>query len=339
MDVPVISYAESLNLKNKVYVDVRSPLEFAKDHIPQAIHYPLFDDAERAYIGTLYHTEGKEKALLEGVGIVSLKLKDMISFFSRLKDTQVIIYCYRGGMRSESVVSLCNSLGFSFYKLEGGYKAYREYIRNYLEQYSFTLPVFTLYGLAGSGKTRILKNIPYSIDLENCAGNKSSLFGSLGMPNHTQKYFESLIVQKLQNVNSWKYCIFEGESRKIGNCHVPYCILTALQSGTALWLETSLEQRIQHIYEEYVPFITEETLMSVLDKLQSSMGKSKTDYCKQLFKQNKIHELIEFLLLHHYDPEYMHAIQKISIVAHFHFKDPHTTASEIVTFLHSMLSL
>lgn len=338
MQVPCISYDKSLLLHDVQYVDVRSPLEYAKDHIPQSLHYPLFNDAERAYIGTIYHTEGREKALLEGVGIVSSKLKDMISFFSRLKDTQVIIYCYRGGMRSESVVSFCNSLGFSFYKLEGGYKAYRHYIRNYLERYSFPLPVFTLYGLAGSGKTRVLKNIPYSIDLENLAGNRSSLFGSLGMPNHTQKYFESLIVQKLRCINSWKYCIFEGESRKIGNCHLPYCILTALKTGTALWLETPLEQRIQHIYEEYVPYITEKTLVSVIDKLQSKMGKSKTEQCKRLFIQNKIHELIEFLLLHHYDPEYMHAIQHIPIVAHFSFKNPPATASEIVTYVTSMVS-
>ncbi|MCX8123407.1 MAG: tRNA 2-selenouridine(34) synthase MnmH [Spirochaetes bacterium] len=338
MGVPTISYSDSMLWSNAIYVDVRSPVEFAKDHIPQALHYPLFDDQQRAYIGTIYHTKGQERALLEGVGLVSLKLKDMISFFSHLKDKQVIIYCYRGGMRSESVVSFCNSLGFSFYKLDGGYKAYRHYIRGYLERYTFTVPIFTLYGLAGSGKTRILKKIPYSIDLENCAGNRSSLFGSFGMPNHTQKYFESLIVQKLQSIHSWPYCIFEGESRKIGNCYIPCCILSALQKGTAIWIETPLEKRTQHIYEEYMPFITEQTLMSVLDKLQSSMGKSKIAYCKQLFIQGKIYELIEFLLLHHYDPEYMHSTKHIPMATQIPYKDPSTTASQIQNFINSMLS-
>ncbi len=160
MSVPAISYKETLVWENPFYVDVRAPVEFSKDHIPHAYNYPLFDDAERAYIGTLYHTHGQEKALLEGIDIVSSKLKDMVSFFSGLTDKQIIVYCHRGGMRSESVVSFCNSLGFSFYKLDGGYKAYRQYVREYLTEFTFTMPVFTLYGLAGSGKTRVLKNIP-----------------------------------------------------------------------------------------------------------------------------------------------------------------------------------
>lgn len=338
MSVPAISYKETLVWENPVYVDVRAPVEFTKDHIPQAINYPLFDDAERAYIGTLYHTQGKEKALLEGVSIASLKLKDMLSFFSTLKE-HVIIYCYRGGMRSESIVSFCNALGFSFYKLDGGYKAYRHYVREYLTEFTFTIPVFTLYGLAGSGKTRVLKNIPYTIDLEHCAGNRSSLFGSLGMPNHTQKYFESLIVQKLRTIGSWRYCLFEGESRKIGNCHIPHCVLNSLQNGKSIWLETPLEKRIQHIYDEYVPFISEELILPILDKLQPTMGKSKTAYCKQLFKQGNIHELIEFLLLHHYDPEYLHSIKHISFMAHIPFKDPVTTAFEMETLINDMLSV
>jgi len=338
MSVPTISYHETLCWEKAIYVDVRAPIEFKKDHIPHAINYPLFDDTERAYIGTLYHTQGREKALLEGVSIASLKLKDMISFFSNLKDNHVIIYCYRGGMRSESVVSFCNSIGFSFYKLDGGYKAYRQYIREYLGRFVFSMPVFTLYGLAGSGKTKVLKNMPYAIDLEQCAGNRSSLFGSLGMPNHTQKYFDSLIAHQLQTIESWHYCIFEGESRKIGNCHIPYCVLNSLQNGAALWLETPLEQRIQHIYDEYMPFISEEVIMPLLDKLQLAMGKSKTSYCKQLFKQGNIHELIEFLLRHHYDPEYMHSIKHISFIAHIPFKDPLITASEIDILINNILS-
>jgi len=337
MSVPTISYKETLVWENPVYVDVRAPVEFTKDHIPHAYNYPLFDDAERAYIGTLYHTHGQEKALLEGVSIASLKLKDMLSFFSTLKQNHVIIYCYRGGMRSESVVSFCNSLGFSFYKLDGGYKAYRQYVREYLTEFTFTMPVFTLYGLAGSGKTRVLKNIPYAIDLEHYAGNRSSLFGSLGMPNHTQKYFESLIAQKLRTIKQWRYCIFEGESRKIGNCHIPHCVLHPLQNGKAIWLETPLETRIQNIYDEYMPFIREEVILPILDKLQPTMGKSKTAHCKHLFKQGNIHELIEFLLLHHYDPEYIYSIKHISFLAYIPFKDPVTTASEMDTLIKDML--
>jgi len=339
MSVPTISYKETLVWENPIYVDVRAPVEFVKDHIPHAINYPLFNDVERAYIGTLYHTQGKEKALLEGVSIASLKIRDMLSFFSTLKEHQVIIYCYRGGMRSESVVSLCNSIGFSFYKLYGGYKEYRHYVRNYLTEYTFTIPVFTLYGFAGSGKTKVLKNIPYSIDLEHCAGNRSSLFGSLGMPNHTQKYFESQLVQELRTIESWQYCIFEGESRKIGNCHIPHCVLNSLQNGKAIWLETPLEKRIQHIYDEYMPFIREETILPILDKLQPTMGKAKTAYCKQLFKQGNIHELIEFLLLHHYDLEYRHSTKNISFMAHILFKDPVTTASEIDSLIKDMLAV
>lgn len=338
MSAPTVSYKETLSWEKAVYVDVRAPVEFTKDHIPHAIHYPLFDDAERAYIGTLYHTQGREKALLEGVSIASLKLKDMISFFANLKENQVIIYCYRGGMRSESVVSFCNSVGFSFYKLDGGYKAYRQYIREYLGEFVFSMPVFTLYGLAGSGKTRVLKNLPYFIDLEHCAGNRSSLFGSLGMPNHTQKYFESLIAHQLQNSKLWPYCIFEGESRKIGNCHIPSRVLNALQNGGALWLETPLELRIQHIYDEYMPFTSEDVIIPLLDRLQASMGKSKTAYCKQLFKQGSIHDCIEFLLQHHYDPEYMHSIKHISFLARIPFKDPLITASEIDALIYNMLS-
>ena len=339
MQIPSITFCDSRSITDKVYVDVRAPVEYTNDHIPDAVNYPLLDDEQREYIGTLYHTRGRDEALMEGIEIVSPKLKPMVSFFSLLSQSSstIIVYCFRGGMRSESVVSFLNSIGFNLFKLEGGYKAYRQFIRNYLTNYCFTIPVVTVYGLAGSGKTHILHHNPYSLDLEGCAGNRSSLFGSLGMPDHSQKYFESRIVHILDTINVWPYCLLEGESRKIGNCHIPPIIMDAMQKGIALWLNTPIDVRIQHIYQEYMPFITEEAIVAIMDKLQPALGKTKTQYCKQLFCHGKYLEFIQFLLHHHYDPEYQHSIKNISFTASINYTEPHDTANTIDALIHSML--
>jgi len=163
--------------KEYTFVDVRSPKEFGLDHIPGAVNIPLFSDDERAIVGTIYSKESKERAMDVGLEIASKKLPSMIEVYKKLEQP-LCVYCWRGGMRSGSVVSLLKSLGFDVIQLENGYKDYRRYVREELEKVIIP-PLVVLYGLTGSGKTEIIQQIDDSVDLEGLAKHRGSIFGDI----------------------------------------------------------------------------------------------------------------------------------------------------------------
>ncbi|MSR86470.1 tRNA 2-selenouridine(34) synthase MnmH, partial [Candidatus Woesearchaeota archaeon] len=197
-----------------VFVDVRSPKEFIEDHIPGAINIPLFSNEERAIVGTLYKQVGKDVAIDKGLEIVGHKLPEMIQEYQTLKEKRIIVYCWRGGMRSGSVVGLLQSLKFDVVQLENGYKDYRRFVREQLDRVHIPSLVI-LYGLTGSGKTEILGKIKNSIDLEGLAQHRGSIFGDIGLTQRSQKMFESLLLKRLIELQQEKVVFIEGESRRI----------------------------------------------------------------------------------------------------------------------------
>ena len=247
-----ITVTAAVQRKNILFIDTRTPQEFSEDHLPRAINIPIFSNEERAVIGTMYKQVSKEKALETGVTLFSRKLPEFMKEISKYQQQELIIYCWRGGMRSKTVTALLDSLGYTVYQLEGGHKAYRKYIREQLEQFHLKPKLVVLWGLTCTGKTKLLQHFSNSLDLEGLAQHRGSLYGAIGLQPRSQKAFENVLLQRLQELNNKAYVLIEGESRKIGPVQLPAFLYTALKQGIPVLVTRSMEKRAEHALQEYI---------------------------------------------------------------------------------------
>ncbi|MBP7585894.1 MAG: tRNA 2-selenouridine(34) synthase MnmH [Spirochaetes bacterium] len=325
-----ISYEDALLLENPIFIDVRAPVEFTADHIPGAINIPLFDDAERAEIGTIYRHRGQYEAVVKGSSYAGAKLDGIVS---RVRDItgkgSVIIHCFRGGMRSESLVSLLVSLGIPVRKLAGGYKSYRTYVSGALQRLVVRAPLFVLHGLTGTGKTQILKHIANSIDLEGMAGHRSSVFGGLGLEQNTQKMFESLLLARAGELAGAEFAVIEGESRKIGDLHIPPAVFSALTASPGILITASMETRVRLLLDEYVKCAGEGQVESIVKTLENRIGGKNVIILLELFRDDKLEEFAQFLLEKYYDPLYHHTLKKMEYIAVIDNSDSSVAAVEV----------
>jgi tRNA 2-selenouridine synthase len=287
------------------FVDVRAPIEFEEDHIPGAINIPLLSNEERAIVGTLYKKEGKENAIDKGLEFISPKLPEMIKQYKELNN--IIIYCFRGGMRSNSIASLLNSMGIEVEVLERGYKEYRKFVMEKLEKVKIN-NLHILYGLTGSGKTEILNQLSNSLDLEGCAQHRGSIFGDINLKPTSQKYFESLLLKRITELKDEKIVFTEGESRKIGKVQIPLAIWQEMQKARKIKVNNTIEQRVERIHKEYCNKIDIDLFCSKLDMIKKYLGNKKVEELKLLLKENKLKEFIKIMLLEYYDKLYAHTI-------------------------------
>ena len=303
-----ISYQESLALENAVYIDVRSPLEYDTDHVTGSLNIPLFDNDERKEIGTMYRLAGRYDAIVRGTEIVGEKLKGIIQTLYRYDDKQIIVLCARGGMRSSSLVSLLDSIGMNVYKLKNGYKGYRHYVMEKLESLKLEATLFVLQGLTGSGKTEIIRNIPYAIDLEDMAGHRSSVFGGIDKIQKTQKRFDSLLLDRLHALRDSPYILIEGESRKIGNLHLPDSLYTFMNKSPVIYVDTPIERRVEIIYNEYRSHCNDENIPAIVKSLTSKLGQKNVDHLISVYTTGNIREFIREMLRTYYDPLYQYSL-------------------------------
>ena len=310
-----ISYPESLAIPDSVYIDVRSPEEYGIDHISGSVNIPLFGNEERKEVGTIYRMAGREDAIVRGTQIAGEKLKDLVASFLTYRDRAIIVLCARGGMRSGSLVSLLDSIGMNVYKLKEGYKGYRRYALEQLEPLSLPAPLFVLHGLTGSGKTEIIRNVPSAIDLEEMAGHRSSVFGGIDMVQKSQKRFESLLLDRMRSLAGARYCIIEGESRKIGNIHMPHSLYELMNVSPAIYIDTPIERRVEIIYEEYHTHCNDENIPAIVKSLTPKLGHKNTDLLISLYAEGRIREFIRIMLEKYYDPLYRHSINRSDYIA------------------------
>ncbi len=330
-----ISYEESLKLDNPIYLDVRSPLEFGQDHIPGAVNIPLFDNDERKEVGTLYKITGRDEAIIRGTEIVGGKLSEIVGEIISYSSKDIVVSCARGGMRSSSVASLIESLGMKVYRLEKGYKGYRKFIHDKMEDLKIAPPLFVLQGLTGSGKTEIISHIENSIDLEGMAGHRSSIFGAIGLKQNTQKFFETLLFHKIIELRKSPWCIIEGESQKIGNLHIPPSIFTQMRNSPVILIRTDIEKRIDIIEKEYTEDLDREKVRLIVRTLNSRLGAKIVEELEELLMAGNIREFIKILLVKYYDPLYSHTIDRMSFIKTINNTDSKTAAEEIISLMKS----
>ena len=298
---------EEIYNQNYTFVDVRSPKEFEEDHIPGAVNIPLFSNEERSIVGTIYKKESKDLAIEKGLEIMSDKLPAMIKEYKKIEG-KICIYCWRGGMRSGSITALLKSLKFDVIKLKDGYKDYRRFVREELDK--INIPKFiVIYGLTGSGKTDLLKQVPNSLDLEGLAEHRGSIFGDINLEPNSQKRFESLLLKRLLELQDEKVIYVEGESRRIGRILIHPRVWEHMQKAEKYKLICQDDKRVERIYKEYCHNIDKELFKTKILQIQKFLGKTKAEELIQLLEENKIKKVIEIILLEYYDKLYAHTIE------------------------------
>ncbi len=311
-----ITYAEARALASPVFIDVRAPVEFAQDHIPGAINIPLFDDLERAEVGTIYRRIGSDEAILRGSEIAGGKLGEIVARIRRLPSDNLVINCFRGGMRSSTLAAILDSLAIkNIYKLEGGYKEYRRHVGAALAAHRFSQPVYVVQGLTGTGKTAVVRALEHAIDLEELAGHRSSVFGGMGMVPHSQKRFESLLLAKLESMRDAPYVVFEGEARKIGDLFVPDCVVRAIAAAPTIMLVADIERRIDIILEEYEAHIEPAAVSAIVRSLEGRIGKKTAAELLDALDGGRYREFVRVLLERYYDARYAHSFAGCDIIA------------------------
>lgn len=309
--VEKITVEETFKLKDTLFIDVRTPKEYEEDHILGAINVPLLSNEERHEIGIIYKQQSREKAIEKGLEVFPSKIPSIYNAVKNHKDKTIIVYCARGGMRSKIIASLLDSLGYKVLQMEGGYKMFRHYLRGQLSNFQLKPKIICLYGLTCTGKTALLARLPNSLNLEELAQHRGSLYGAVGLKPNSQKKFENLLLKRLTELNSEKYIITEGESRKIGDAEIPLFLWKAMKQGTNILITRSIERRVEEAVKEY--FSSEEKVRQIREitpKLSKVISSKKKEEVIRLIDQKQFHEVTKILLEDYYDILYAHTINR-----------------------------
>ncbi|GIQ67205.1 tRNA 2-selenouridine(34) synthase MnmH [Xylanibacillus composti] len=308
-----INVEQLLELQRKqqlVPIDVRSPSEYAEGTIPGSLNFPLFDDEERAEIGTLYKQESRQAAMDRGLEIVSAKLPQLIRSISQV-DGQKAVFCWRGGMRSKTTATMLSLMGIEALRLTGGIREYRRWVVETLEGFVLKPQVIVLNGHTGTGKTDILLELKKRgfpvLDLEGMAGHRGSIFGQIGLQARNQKQFDAMLVHELLALNEQPYILLEGESRRIGKVVLPEFLMEKKESGLHLVLELPVEERVQSILQEYQPWKHTEEIREAFRRIKSRIHTPVAKEIEECLNAEHFERAVHLLLVHYYDPRYQHA--------------------------------
>lgn len=307
-----INIEEFLSLSRDIpVIDVRSPGEYERGHIPGAINIALFDNDERAVIGTLFKRSGQEAAILRGLDIAGKKMRFLAETgLGVSKDKKLILHCWRGGMRSASMSWLFETLGIQCYVLKGGYKTYRRYLRAYFSR-SFNLVV--IGGMTGSGKSAILDELSGQsfqvLKLEQIAHHKGSAFGRLGEePQNTNEQFENNIFLELQSLDIEKPIFLEDESRNIGQNIIPPELFERMSISPLVVIEMNIAIRIGRLVEDYGNFPAEE-LKNCITKISKKLGGQNTQSALASIDEGRP-EIAAEISLKYYDKTYTYGLSQ-----------------------------
>jgi len=293
-----------LRAEHHTLVDVRSPGEYAHAHIPGAINAWLFDDEERAAVGTLYVQQGRIPAMEKGLEYYG---RNMLRILQQLKDAgagpELFVHCWRGGMRSGVVAWMLQLFGYKVSVLDKGYKAYRQYV---LQQFEKSYKLCILGGRTGSAKTpvlRLLGAVAQVVNLEGLAGHKGSAFGALGEQNRPgQEMFENLLAMELLRQDSQQVIWMEDESQRIGDVNIPNHLVEQMKCAPVWYMDVPMEERLQYLVDTYGLFGPED-LKKAASRLRKRLGDEQMRLTLQYLEERNFSEAFR-ILLRYYDKYY-----------------------------------
>ena len=294
-------------------LDVRSPAEYADDHLPGAINLPVLSNHERALVGTLYSQVSTFEAKKHGAAMIARNIAQHLgeALIDKPKEWQPLIYCWRGGERSAAMAHILAQVGWRTAKLHGGYKSYRRHVISALDILPNAFRFIVICGTTGSGKSRLLRALADQgaqvLNLEELAQHRGSLLGRLPEQNQpSQKTFESRIYNALQSFSTKRPIYVEAESRKIGAISIPSILIAHIRSAKCIQVEASHDARVKLLLEEYSHFLHDSTLLTErLALLTELHGQKIINYWCELASIGDWKGLVMELLTRHYDPSYL----------------------------------
>lgn len=317
-DIQLIREADSRTLAAfDAVIDVRSPAEFAEDHVPGAVNLPVLDNAERAKVGTIYVQDSRFRARRIGAALiarnVALHLETALA--DKPATFRPLIYCWRGGQRSGAMATILSQIGWRTAVLSGGYKTYRRHVRARLYDGELGLKVTLLGGPTGSGKTEVLARLGARgvqvIDLEALAGHRGSVFGALGQAQPSQKMFESRLLAALDALDPAKPVIVEAESSKVGDRMIAPALWKLMMSAPRIVLAAPPDERARYLVRAYAGVTADRTrLDAALTQLPVRPGKKALENWRALADAGAFEALAAELIEKHYDPAYERASRR-----------------------------
>ena len=292
-------------------VDARTPLEFAEDHLPGAVNVPLLTNEERVEIGTLYKQQGPHPARIRGLELTAARFPEMVQeIAAAAAGRPILVYCWRGGLRSRTVATIMELTGHQVQQLNGGYKAFRNHVAAYFEDFRPTAPLVVLHGMTGIGKTTLLALLQERgeavVDLEGVARHRGSAFGSLGLSQDelSQKRFETLLWDAFRRLPPGRPVYIEGESRRIGRMTLPGNLYDVMQESFKVWCTASIETRVRRLAEEYGLRMYEEGLKEALLRIKKRLGGDKYAEIAGYLERWEMAPFMTELIVSYYDKLY-----------------------------------
>ncbi len=311
-----VSIEDFLVLRKKLpIVDVRSQGEFQEGHIRSAINIPLLNNEERIAVGTDYKQKGQQEAIKTGFRLVGPRLLDIINEAEKVTDNkELLVHCWRGGMRSNNFCQFVGMAGVKTHALKGGYKAYRTQA---LESFKKSMNLVLLTGCTGSGKSEVLRALKAKgeqvLDLEGLANHKGSAFGGLLMPPQpTTEQFQNELFEEILALDLAKRIWVEDESIAIGKIFLPHDFWKQMAQSPLIQMDVEKEVRVQRLVEEYGPSNREEFL-AIMGKIVTKLGGQHYKHAKEKLAIGDMVSVIDILLTY-YDKAYLRSIEKRKIM-------------------------
>lgn len=314
MSLTFSSLAEMLAHGHDTVIDVRSPAEYAEDHVPGAINLPVLDDEERAEVGTIYVQDSPFKARKLGAALVFRNAANHIEqHLSHHEGAwRPLVYCWRGGQRSGSFTWMLQQIGWRAHVVQGGYQAYRRMVHRALYEDTLSHRLVLLDGFTGTAKTEILKVVARQggqvLDLEGMAGHRGSLLGEMPGGQPSQKALESRIACALAGFDPARPVLVEAEANKIGARNIPPSVWEAMKQAPRLDVEAGFETRCAYLLRAYEDILANGAKMSAkLDQLRAHRSNALVNHWQALIAEGDKAALTASLMRDHYDPAYQKA--------------------------------
>jgi len=292
-------------------IDVRSPSEFAEDHLPGAINLPVLDDAQRAEVGTEYVQGSKFLARRRGAALVARNIAAHLegALADRGGGFRPLVHCWRGGQRSHAMATVMDQVGWHVTLLEGGYRTWRRAVVDRLHEGELGLNLILLDGPTGCGKTALLSELAargvQTLDLEGLANHRGSLFGAMPGGQPGQKLFESRLFAAIAALDPARPVVVEAESSKIGRLVLPKALWSAMQASPVVEITAPVAARADFTCATYAEIASDPAALdAALSRLPRHLSKALIAEWREMAAAGRVRDLAEALIREHYDPAY-----------------------------------